>query len=129
MMRTVDTHHPLTGTSVCGSAFQPTSPNRPLRAQRAECGMTQLQLAALCGLTNGYISKVEQGHRNIGLGCLEALAVGLDCWPADLLTPLRAPAPATLAAMPAQPGHDRGRALRAVPDPTPSGVCAPQGDP
>ena len=61
---------------------------------RAARGLTQLQLAARSGLTNAYISKVEQGNRNIGLGCLEALAAGLDCWPADLLIPLASLAPA-----------------------------------
>jgi transcriptional regulator with XRE-family HTH domain len=74
---------------------QPSAALRQLLADnvirlRTARGLTQLQLAARSGLTNGYISKVEQGHRNVGLGCLEALALGLDCWPADLLIPLPA---------------------------------------
>ena len=83
---------------------------------RTARGLTQRQLAAATGLTNGYISKVEQGHKNIGLGCLEALAAGLDCGPADLLLRVQRPA------SPAAPGHTPAApepTRTADPDPTP----------
>lgn len=89
---------------------QPSTALRQLLADnvirlRTARGLTQLQLAARTGLTNAYISKVEQGHPNIGLGCLEALARGLDCWPADLLLPPSAARDST----PAAPGESAVR--------------------
>jgi transcriptional regulator with XRE-family HTH domain len=48
-------------------------------------GYTQHRLGKLCGLSETYISDVEQGTVNISLANLEALAIGLRCSEADLL--------------------------------------------
>lgn len=55
-----------------------------VRLRRAR-GFTQMELAAECGMSPGYIGDVEQGTVNITLANLEALAAGLRCAEADLL--------------------------------------------
>lgn len=50
-------------------------------------GLTQQELAEASGFKRTYISNVEQGRVNISLANLEALTVGLDCSPVDLLSP------------------------------------------
>jgi transcriptional regulator with XRE-family HTH domain len=77
---------------------QPSASIRRLLADnlirlRAARGLTQLELAAACGLSNAYISKIERELINPSLANLEALTVGLDCAPADLLIRVRAAAP------------------------------------
>jgi transcriptional regulator with XRE-family HTH domain len=65
-----------------------------LRRLRKARGYTQIELARRSGLTNGFISKVEQELKNVTLANLEALAHGLDCSIADLFIPFRvAPGP------------------------------------
>jgi transcriptional regulator with XRE-family HTH domain len=59
-----------------------------IRLRRAR-GWNQQQLAAAAGLNKGYVSKVEQALMNLSLASLESLAAGLDCWPGDLLMPVR----------------------------------------
>ncbi len=56
-----------------------------LKRLRQARGYTQQQLADLSGLSNSYISNVEQGTVNISLANLEALANGLGCAEEDLL--------------------------------------------
>jgi transcriptional regulator with XRE-family HTH domain len=56
-----------------------------LKRLRQARGYTQGGLGAVCGLSNSYISNVEQGAVNISLANLEALANGLGCAAEDLL--------------------------------------------
>jgi transcriptional regulator with XRE-family HTH domain len=56
-----------------------------LKKLREARGFTQLQLARRCGVTKGYISKIEQQALNISVANLEALCDALDCAPVDLL--------------------------------------------
>jgi DNA-binding Xre family transcriptional regulator len=48
-------------------------------------------LANACGLPLSDIGDIEQTRVNVTLASLEALTVGLECAPVDLLTPLRRP--------------------------------------
>lgn len=56
-----------------------------LKRLREARGYTQLELARRCGLTNAYISKIEQELMNVSLANLETLAKGLECSEEDLL--------------------------------------------
>jgi transcriptional regulator with XRE-family HTH domain len=56
-----------------------------LKRLREARGYSQLELARRCGLTKGYISKVEQELLNISVASLEALCDGLECSTEDLL--------------------------------------------
>jgi transcriptional regulator with XRE-family HTH domain len=56
-----------------------------VRRYRSYRGYTQLALAKVTGLSNGYISKVENAAKNISLANLEALASGLRCGEDELL--------------------------------------------
>ena len=63
--------------------------------KRLRCarGITQHELARRSKLGHGYIGDVERDAVNIGLGNLEALAVGLECSLLDLfMPPAKAPA-------------------------------------
>jgi transcriptional regulator with XRE-family HTH domain len=62
-----------------------------LKRLRKARGYTQERLGQRCGLTKSYISNVEQETVNISLANLEALALGLECWEADLLMPIHVP--------------------------------------
>lgn len=57
-----------------------------LRRLRRERGYTQERLGKLSGLPKNYISNIEQSTVNVTLANLEALARGLNCGEADLLT-------------------------------------------
>lgn len=48
-----------------------------VRELRENIGISQEELASRSGLHRTYISDVERGERNIGLGNIEALAKGL----------------------------------------------------
>lgn len=58
-----------------------------LKKLRVARGYTQQELATRCGFPNSYIGDIEQETVNITLANLEALAMGLDCSPQDLLRP------------------------------------------
>jgi transcriptional regulator with XRE-family HTH domain len=58
---------------------------RNVRLHRQWLGLTQAELAERCGMPPSYVGAVEQGTVNITLANLERLAVGLNCWEADLL--------------------------------------------
>ncbi|MEV7770607.1 helix-turn-helix transcriptional regulator [Kitasatospora sp. NPDC086791] len=53
-----------------------------LRSLRRERGLSQVQLQALSGVDNKTISRVENGHRNVGLDELVrlSLALGVPTW-------------------------------------------------
>lgn len=56
-----------------------------LRARRLQCGLSQEELAHLAGVSVGYLSQVENGHRNPSLLLAAALAGALKADLADLL--------------------------------------------
>ena len=57
-----------------------------LAGLRRARGLTQLELAALCGCGNNLISKIENGRKNTTLATLEMLAAALNCCESDLLS-------------------------------------------
>ena len=52
---------------------------------RLRLGLSQEQLAEVCGYHRTYIGSIERGERNITISTLEAVAVALEVKPADLL--------------------------------------------
>jgi transcriptional regulator with XRE-family HTH domain len=52
---------------------------------RLRLGLSQEQLAEVCGYHRTYIGSIERGERNITILTLEAVAVALRVKPADLL--------------------------------------------
>lgn len=58
---------------------------RNVRIQRIKMGITQEQLADICGYHRTYIGSVERGERNITLATVEALAKAFDVKPHNLL--------------------------------------------
>ena len=60
---------------------------RNARHFRLACGLTQEQLSERSGLTQQYISGLEQGRRNPTVVTLFELAQALDTTPAALITP------------------------------------------
>ena len=65
-----------------------TNPSRRfyLREVRRRAGLTQEQLAELCGTTKGVISQLETGHTRYHEDWIEKLAEALSITPAVLLT-------------------------------------------
>jgi transcriptional regulator with XRE-family HTH domain len=62
-----------------------------IRLRKAR-GLTQVRLAAACGVKVGYIGDIERAAINVTLASLEALATGLDCFPIDLFGTTKDPA-------------------------------------
>lgn len=58
-----------------------------IRRMRHERGLSQEELADICGLHRTYVGSVERGERNLTLSSLELLAVALSVTVVDLLTP------------------------------------------
>jgi transcriptional regulator with XRE-family HTH domain len=54
---------------------------------RHERGLSQEELADICGLHRTYVGSVERGERNVTLSSLELLAKALRVSVVDLLTP------------------------------------------
>lgn len=54
---------------------------------RREAGLTQEQLAERCGLSQQYLSKLEQGKRNPTVVTLYEIAQGLGVSHAELVRP------------------------------------------
>lgn len=63
------------------------TPGEAVRSARKARGMTQEQLAASCGLTQGAISSLEHGRTALGDLRAEKLARALKVHPATLLWP------------------------------------------
>lgn len=51
--------------------------SKNIKAYRKQQGLTQQQLALVCGLQTTYVAGVERGTRNITLESLDAIALGL----------------------------------------------------
>lgn len=60
-----------------------------VRALRSAKGLSQEQLADICGLHRTYIGSVERAERNVTLSTLEVLAAALEVTITGLLTPTR----------------------------------------
>ena len=58
---------------------------RNVRIERTKMGVTQEELAAMCGYHRTYIGSVERGERNITLATVEALASAFGVKPYKLL--------------------------------------------
>ena len=59
-----------------------------IRTLRKERGLSQEDLAELCGLDRTYISGIERGLRNVALRNIDALAKALDVSISDLFDDL-----------------------------------------
>jgi transcriptional regulator with XRE-family HTH domain len=57
-----------------------------VRALRLRKGLSQEQLAEICGLHRTYVGSVERGERNATLSTLETLARGLGIGVPELLS-------------------------------------------
>jgi transcriptional regulator with XRE-family HTH domain len=58
---------------------------RHVRERRRKLGMSQVELAAACGIHDTYLSSIESGRRNVGLDIIVRLARALDVDPGTLL--------------------------------------------
>jgi transcriptional regulator with XRE-family HTH domain len=58
-----------------------------IRRMRHERGLSQEELADICGLHRTYVGSVERGERNVTLSSMELLAIALNVTVVDLLTP------------------------------------------
>lgn len=56
-----------------------------IRNFRKQAGMSQEELAEVCGLHRTYVGAVERGERNVSLLNIVALAHALNIKPAELL--------------------------------------------
>ena len=63
------------------------SPGESVRIIRELQGLTQTQLAELCGIPQTTISGIETGRVNLGVERAKALANALHCHPAVLVFP------------------------------------------
>jgi transcriptional regulator with XRE-family HTH domain len=57
---------------------------RTVREIREHRGLTQQQLADLCGFHRTFIISIEKGRQNVSVSTLIRLATGLRVLPADL---------------------------------------------
>lgn len=65
---------------------------RTLREARQEAGLTQAAFAALAGLTQQYVAKIEAGQINPTLATMATVARVLDLDVGDMLHPAGLPA-------------------------------------
>jgi transcriptional regulator with XRE-family HTH domain len=63
------------------------SPGESVRVIRELQGLSQVQLAELCGIPQSTISAIETGRINLGVERAKALATALRCHPAVLVFP------------------------------------------
>jgi transcriptional regulator with XRE-family HTH domain len=63
------------------------SPGESVRVVRELQGLSQVQLADLCGIPQSTISGIETGRINLGVERAKALATALRCHPAVLVFP------------------------------------------
>jgi transcriptional regulator with XRE-family HTH domain len=62
-------------------------PGQSLRIIRELQGLSQVQLAELCGIPQSTISGIETGRINLGVERAKTLAIALRCHPAVLVFP------------------------------------------
>jgi DNA-binding XRE family transcriptional regulator len=60
---------------------------RRLREARRRAGLSQAELAARLGMTQGYVSRVERGAQNISLSAGETFADAVGCTFSAVLMP------------------------------------------
>jgi transcriptional regulator with XRE-family HTH domain len=60
-------------------------PNNRIRHLRRAAGLNQVELAERVGLSQGQISNIENGDRNLSLEWMRRIARALNVSPADLL--------------------------------------------
>lgn len=75
-----------------------------VRSLRHAKGLSQEELATICGLHRTYVGSVERGERNVTLSTLEVLASALGVTVSSLLTPSRMSADQSTK----HPGRPRG---------------------
>ena len=63
------------------------SPGESVRVIRELQGLSQTQLAQLCGIPQTTISSIENGRVNLGVERAKVLALALRCHPAVLVFP------------------------------------------
>ncbi len=63
------------------------SPGESVRIIRELQGLSQTQLAALCGIPQATLSSIENSRVNIGVERAKVLAMALRCHPAVLVFP------------------------------------------
>jgi transcriptional regulator with XRE-family HTH domain len=63
------------------------TPGESVRIIRELQGLSQTQLATLCGIPQTTISAIENGRVNLGVERAKSLAVALRCHPAVLVFP------------------------------------------
>ena len=63
------------------------SPGESVRIIRELQGLSQVQLAELCGIPQTTISSIENSRVNLGVERAKALALALRCHPAVLVFP------------------------------------------
>lgn len=63
------------------------SPGESVRIIRELQGLSQVELAELCGIPRSTISGIETGRINLGVERAKALAIALRCHPAVLVFP------------------------------------------
>lgn len=63
------------------------TPGESVRILRELQGLSQTQLAALCGIPQTTISGIENGRVNLGVERAKMLATALHCHPAVLVFP------------------------------------------
>ena len=63
------------------------TPGESVRILRELQGLSQTQLAALCGIPQTTISGIENGRVNLGVERAKMLATALRCHPAVLVFP------------------------------------------
>jgi len=56
-----------------------------IKRRRLDLGISQEELAAICGLHRTYIGSVERGDRNVSLYNIISIANALKCKPSVLL--------------------------------------------
>lgn len=63
------------------------SPGESVRIVRELQGLSQVQLAKLCGIPQSTISSIENSRVNLGVERAKVLALALGCHPAVLVFP------------------------------------------
>lgn len=63
-----------------------SSIGQKIQARRKESGLTQVQLAEVSGVPQGYLSQIERGIRRPSLDTLRKLRVGLGLRDSEFLS-------------------------------------------